>query len=67
MNIGERMMAAHRALSTHKDSSHQSGEENVTDLLTNLMHFCGQCDIDFDRCLITATLHHDAEIIGGKG
>jgi hypothetical protein len=41
--------------------SQESLGEHVTDLLSDLMHFCQSKDIGFDQCLRMAKLHYEAE------
>ena len=36
-------------------------ESVVTDVLTDLMHLCDNEDLEFDRLLHTATIHHEEE------
>jgi hypothetical protein len=34
---------------------------SVADMLADLLHFCEAEDVDFDRALDTARMHHEAE------
>ena len=59
-----RAMEAYQAISLLPDSDKQSDKENVTDLLTNLMHYCNFNGVEFNRCLSNAALHYNAETTG---
>lgn len=41
-------------------------DEAVTELLTDLRHFCGARRIDFDRCNAAADRHFVVEMKGGR-
>lgn len=69
MNINERLTAAHYAIEAHRiaDNDHPScysNEENVTDLLADLLHFCTAERLDFDNALRRARMHCEAEQAG---
>lgn len=41
------------------------GEDAVTELLTDLQHFCAARGLDYRRCARMAAMHFDAEREGG--
>lgn len=40
--------------------------DSLTDMLTDLRHYCVQAKIDFDKCVMMSEIHHNDER-GGKG
>jgi hypothetical protein len=62
MNDGRAAWAAtalqHFAFITGAD-----GEDALTDLLVNLMHWCDRSSADFNKHLATARLHYEAETL----
>lgn len=56
-----RAEAGLRALETNGDYQGNEDSDNVTDLLTNLMHYCQQEDIDFKARLWMAEIHFQEE------
>jgi hypothetical protein len=44
-----------------KDGQHVIEASDVTDLLTDLRHYCAENEIDFDQCLELSKVHFDAE------
>lgn len=36
--------------------------EDITDLLTDIMHWCKKNDVDFDDCLAAAQEHYEEEV-----
>ena len=44
------------------DSDGDIADETITDLLTDLMHFCDEQGIDFESCLRMANMHYEAEV-----
>lgn len=63
----KRILQAQIALETEKDSYRQSEQENVTDMITNLTHFCDCKGVNFASCLLSATIHYDAEVLKEEG
>jgi hypothetical protein len=49
---------AYRILTSAED---EPMESVVTDVLTDLMHLCDNEDLEFDRLLHMATIHHEEE------
>ena len=43
------------------NSQDEPMESVVTDVLTDLMHLCDNEDLEFDRLLHMATIHHEEE------
>lgn len=39
----------------------QSADESMTDLLSDLLHFCQREGVSFDACLTSAVLHFECE------
>ena len=63
-NNQDRSASARIAIRSQRDSNRQLPKENVTDLLTNLMHYCNFNGMEFNRCLSNAALHYNAETTG---
>jgi hypothetical protein len=53
----ERSARAEKALSFYEDAA----EENVTDLLTDLRHYCEQEGIHFTTVVVMSDIHHEEE------
>jgi len=47
---------------TIKQEPHEPTRDNLTDLLTDLMHFCEVDRIDFEACLRMAEINFGAEL-----
>ncbi len=66
MNNQTRAHAALCAIAVHQETKGVKAEteiydEDVTDLLADIMHFCQHNKIDFDQCLSMATDHYGEE------
>ncbi len=66
MDNQTRAHAALCAIAAHQETKGCKPEteiydEDVTDLLTDIMHFCQHNKLDFDQCLSMATDHYGEE------
>jgi hypothetical protein len=55
-----RAIRAEKALSAYENNA----ECNVTDLITDLRHFCDREEIDFDAAVEMSEIHHEEEVNG---
>lgn len=60
------MAAVHQALITYNrlkdgNADMQSPDENMTDFITDLMHYCDKEGHDFDALVMRCRMHHDEE------
>jgi hypothetical protein len=54
-------MAARCYQTTYDSSDSKITDETITDLLTDLMHFCDEQGIEFESCLRMANTHYEDE------